>query len=77
MQGDRSHFYDQLLDRGLPIRRVVAISYVLAGSFALLGCAPIVLRTRYFILVYVLVVAVVVALVARFKMVRQESPPKG
>jgi len=76
MQGDRSHFYDQLLDRGWPIKRVVTISYVLAAFFALMGCVSITLRTRYILLVYPLVIAGAVALVAKFKMVRLEpSPP--
>jgi UDP-GlcNAc:undecaprenyl-phosphate GlcNAc-1-phosphate transferase len=39
MKGDRSHFYDQLVDRGHSVRRVAVISYVLGGVFAVLGCA--------------------------------------
>ena len=75
MVGDRSHFYDQLVDRGWPIRRVVRVSYALAAFFALMGCAPIVLRLRYIVPLYILVVAGVVALVVKFKMVRVEPPP--
>lgn len=75
MQGDRSHFYDQLLDRGWPVKRVVAVSYLLAALFALMGCASIVLRTRYMLLVYLVVLAGILWLVVRFKMVRLESPP--
>ena len=74
MVGDRSHFYDQLVDRGWPIRRVVRVSYALAAFFALMGCAPIVLRLRYVVPLYMLVVAGVVALVVKFKMVRVEPP---
>lgn len=77
MQGDRSHFYDQLLDRGWPVRRVVTVSYALAGVFAILGCLSMVLRTRYIILLYVLVAAGVAFLVTKFKMVRLESPQDG
>jgi hypothetical protein len=85
MQGDRSHFYDQLIDRGLPVRRVVRISYTLAGSFALMGCISILLRTRYIIIVYALVLLAVAAAVKKFKMVRLEperpeqtgTPPAG
>ena len=76
VQGDRSHYYDQLLDRGVPVRRVVTISYALAGFFALLGCASIVLRTRYIVVVYVLVAVAVLAAVKKFNMVRLETPPK-
>ncbi len=70
MQGDRSHFYDQLLDRGWPVKRVVTVSYVLAAVFAVMGCLSISLRTRYMILLYSLALACVVALVAKFRMVR-------
>ncbi len=74
MQGDRSHFYDQLVDRGLPVRKVVRISYALAAAFALFGCASIVLRTRYVLLVYFLVGASLAIVVKRFKMVRADVP---
>ena len=77
MQGDRSHFYDQLLDRGWPLRRVVTISYVLAGFFAVMGCISIALRTRYILLLYPLVIAGAIGLVAKFKMVRLESPQRS
>jgi hypothetical protein len=75
MQGDRSHFYDQLLDRGWPVRRVVAVSYAFAAFFALVGCVSITLRTRYMIPLYLLVVAGVLWLITKFKMVRLDIPP--
>ncbi|MBI4580906.1 MAG: hypothetical protein HY718_14455 [Planctomycetes bacterium] len=52
MEGDRSHFYDQLVDRGLGVKRVVAISYLLTTAFVLVGISVIFLRIRYAILVY-------------------------
>jgi UDP-GlcNAc:undecaprenyl-phosphate GlcNAc-1-phosphate transferase len=73
MQGDRSHFYDQLVDRGMPVGRVVAISYALAVFFAIMGCAAIVFRTRYLLLLYAVVALAVVLAVGQFKMVRLES----
>ncbi len=73
MQGDRSHFYDQLLDRGLSVKRVVAISYGLAGFFALAGCASIFLRTRYVVLIYSLIVVGFAMLVKKLKLVRVEE----
>lgn len=79
MQGDRSHFYDQLVDRGWPVTRVVRVSYALAAFFALMGCAPIVLRLRYVVPLYILVIAGAIALVIKFKMVRvepQSSEPR-
>ena len=44
MEGDRSHFYDQLRDRGLSVRWVVAISYALTLAFVLVGISVIFLR---------------------------------
>jgi UDP-GlcNAc:undecaprenyl-phosphate GlcNAc-1-phosphate transferase len=52
MQGDRSHFYDQFIDRGLGVRRVVMISYLLTTAFVLVGISVIFLRIRHAVLVY-------------------------
>ncbi len=41
--GDRSHFYDQLRDRGLTVRETIAVCYGLGGLFAALGLACAVL----------------------------------
>ncbi len=72
MQGDRSHFYDQLHDRGWSVRQVVAISYALTLAFVLVGTSVIFLRTRYAILVYGVAVALVVAAIWKFDMVSIE-----
>jgi UDP-GlcNAc:undecaprenyl-phosphate GlcNAc-1-phosphate transferase len=77
MIGDRSHFYDQLIDRGLPVKKVVAISYLLAAFFALVGCAPIFLRTRYVIPLYFLVVLIVLLVIMKFDMLRADQPRDG
>jgi UDP-GlcNAc:undecaprenyl-phosphate GlcNAc-1-phosphate transferase len=70
MIGDRSHFYDQLVDRGYTVRQVVMISYALAFAFATVGCVTAVfVRTRYALLIYAGVVAVVLYAVHRFHMV--------
>ncbi|RMF70815.1 MAG: undecaprenyl/decaprenyl-phosphate alpha-N-acetylglucosaminyl 1-phosphate transferase [Planctomycetota bacterium] len=73
-QGDRSHFYDQLVDRGYSVRRVVAISYVLSAIYALLGLAPIWLRTRYVVAVYAVVVVLTILLIIKADMVRVDDP---
>ncbi|HOW74184.1 MAG TPA: MraY family glycosyltransferase [Phycisphaerae bacterium] len=73
MIGDRSHFYDQLRDRGLSVRQVVAISYLLTLAFVLIGISVIFLRTRYAILVYGLTCLGVVAAVWKFDMVGIEN----
>lgn len=68
MEGDRSHFYDQLIDRGLSVRHVVAISYLLTTAFVLLGILVMFLRVRHAVLVYAAAAAVFVLLVSRFDM---------
>ncbi len=55
---DRGHIYDQMIDRGIPLKRTVAISYVLASVYAVIGLAMSQIRTRYAAVVYVLVFAV-------------------
>jgi len=58
--GDRSHLYDQLVDRGMSVREVVALFYILAFLTGALGVLlAIFLRLRYAMLIYaVLLVAV-------------------
>jgi UDP-GlcNAc:undecaprenyl-phosphate GlcNAc-1-phosphate transferase len=68
MEGDRSHFYDQLVDRGLSVKRVVSISYLLTLAFVVAGTSVVFLSTRYAILIcFGAVVAVLVA-ISRFNM---------
>lgn len=78
MIGDRSHFYDQLRDRGLSVKRVVTISYLLTLAFAVVGASVIYLRTRYAILVYGLALVAALVAVWRFNMVSIEpNRPAG
>ena len=53
---DRGHIYDQLMDRGNPLKKAVGICYGLAGMYAFVGLAMSQIRTRYALVVYVLVV---------------------
>jgi len=55
---DRGHIYDQMVDRGLSLRRTVAVCYGLAGLYALVGLLMSQIRTRYAFIVYVLVFTV-------------------
>ena len=58
MVSDRGHIYDQLIDRGIPLKKTVAISYALAGMYALIGITMSQIRTRYALGVYVIVMIV-------------------
>ena len=55
---DRGHIYDQMIDRGIPLKRTVAICYGLAGMYALTGLAMSQIRTRYALIVYIVVFVV-------------------
>ena len=52
---DRGHIYDQMIDRGISLKRTVAICYVLAGVYAVIGLVMSQIRTRYAAIVYVFV----------------------
>ena len=55
---DRGHIYDQMIDRGIPLKKTVAICYVLASIYAVIGLVMSQIRTRYAAAVYVFVFAV-------------------
>jgi len=55
---DRGHIYDQMIDRGIPLKKTVAICYLLAGIYAVIGLLMSQIRTRYAAVVYVIVFAV-------------------
>jgi hypothetical protein len=47
-----------MIDRGIPLKKTVAICYVLAAVYAVIGLVMSQIRTRYAAVVYVLVFAV-------------------
>lgn len=55
---DRGHIYDQMIDRGIPLKKTVAISYALAGLYAAIGLVMSQIRTRYAAVIYVIVFVV-------------------
>ena len=55
---DRGHIYDQMIDRGIPLKKTVAICYGLAGMYAIIGLVMSQIRTRYALVVYIVVLAV-------------------
>ena len=55
---DRGHIYDQMIDRGIPLKKTVAICYMLAGAYALIGLVMSQIRTRYAAVVHLFVFAV-------------------
>ena len=60
--GDRSHLYDQLVDRGMSVRKVVGLFYLLAVLAAVVGVLQaIFLRIRYAIVLDGIIVVVIAA----------------
>jgi len=55
---DRGHIYDQMIDRGIPLKKTVAICYVIASIYAVIGLAMSQIKTRYAAVVYVFVFVV-------------------
>jgi UDP-GlcNAc:undecaprenyl-phosphate/decaprenyl-phosphate GlcNAc-1-phosphate transferase len=55
---DRGHIYDQMIDRGIPLKQTVAICYLLAASYAIIGLIMSQISTRYAAIVYVVVFAI-------------------
>ncbi len=56
--GDRSHLYDQLVDRGKTVKQVVILFYLLAAAAAALGVLmAIYARIRYALIVYTVLFA--------------------
>jgi UDP-GlcNAc:undecaprenyl-phosphate GlcNAc-1-phosphate transferase len=50
---DRGHIYDQMIDRGIPLKKTVLICYLLTAIYAVIGLAMSQIRTRYAVIVYV------------------------
>lgn len=50
--GDRSHFYDQLVQRGMSVPQAVLTSYLVTLIFGVIGLSVIGLRTWYAVAVY-------------------------
>jgi len=56
--GDRSHLYDQLVDRGFAVKQTVAIMYALSAFYGVTGLLIIRVRTRYAVPIYLVVAAI-------------------
>ncbi|MFI4913271.1 MAG: MraY family glycosyltransferase [Sedimentisphaeraceae bacterium JB056] len=55
MQSDRGHIYDQMMDRGMGLRKTVTICYLLTAVYAVIGLLMSQISTRYALVVYILV----------------------
>ncbi len=58
--GDRSHLYDQLVDRGMTVKQVVVLFYVLAVVAAVVGVVmATLLRIRYAAVIYAVLLIII------------------
>jgi UDP-GlcNAc:undecaprenyl-phosphate GlcNAc-1-phosphate transferase len=72
--GDRSHLYDQLVDRGMTVKQVVALFYVLALLAVGVGVGlAIFVRARYAVLIYAALLALIWAAFWKLGMIRPEA----
>lgn len=55
---DRGHIYDQMIDRGIPLKKTVAICYALTGLYALIGLVTSQIKGRYTPIVMVVVLGI-------------------
>jgi len=82
--GDRSHLYDQLIDRGMSVKKVVALFYALSlGAAALAVPVAMWVRFRYAVIIYAVLLVVVWVIFYKAGMIhpaphadKPPSPPK-
>jgi UDP-GlcNAc:undecaprenyl-phosphate GlcNAc-1-phosphate transferase len=70
---DRGHIYDQMIDRGIPLKKTVAICYVIASIYAVIGLVMSQIRTRYAAVVHLFVFAVSAIIVWRKGYLKMEG----
>ncbi len=62
---DRGHMYDQLMDRGWGLTKTVKTFYLLEVAFAIIGIAAAMIRFRYAVVLFLLVLLICVIVVYR------------
>lgn len=80
-EGDRSHFYDQLVQRGLSVRQTVLVCYGLTVVYAALGLLltwvgehGAIIQTRYGVVIYIAVCALTALLAWKAGLTHPEKP---
>ncbi|MCX5653689.1 MAG: MraY family glycosyltransferase [Planctomycetota bacterium] len=78
MMPDRSHLYNQLVDRlGLSVRMTVVVLYVLSALFVVAGLLVLYLKGRYAAILYGVIGAVFVGVAWRLGFLRMTSEEKA
>lgn len=76
-RGDRSHFYDQIRDRGFSIRKTVLICYALGAAFATVGMLSIFLPVKVLGILVVVTPPVGFVLCKRLGLLRVDDSAKA
>lgn len=72
--GDRSHLYDQLVDRGMTVKQVVLLFYVLSVVAAVVGVTlAIYVRARVALVVYVIALIIIWTVFYKMGMISPEK----
>ena len=72
--GDRSHLYDQLVDRGMTVKQVVGLFYLLAVVAAALGVSvAIFVRARHAVVIYAVLLIVVWVVFWKLRMIKPDD----
>jgi UDP-GlcNAc:undecaprenyl-phosphate GlcNAc-1-phosphate transferase len=70
---DRGHIYDQMIDRGIPLKRTVTLCYLFAAVYAVTGLIMSQIRTRYASLMYIIVFVVSALIIWRKGYLKMEG----
>lgn len=76
-EGDRSHFYDQLVQRGLSVRQTVLVCYLLAIVFTATGLMVMEVRTLWALLAYLGVCSLTTILTFATGLTTPEEPRRA
>jgi UDP-GlcNAc:undecaprenyl-phosphate/decaprenyl-phosphate GlcNAc-1-phosphate transferase len=70
---DRGHIYDQMIDRGIPLKRTVGICYLLAGVYAVAGLLNSLIPTPYNLIPLAAIFAISFLVVWRMGFLKMEG----
>ncbi|MCD4825910.1 MAG: undecaprenyl/decaprenyl-phosphate alpha-N-acetylglucosaminyl 1-phosphate transferase [Phycisphaerae bacterium] len=70
--GDRSHLYDQLVDRGMTVKQVVVLFYILATVAAVIGVTLAQIQLRYAAVIYVVLLVMIWVIFYKKGMIKPE-----
>lgn len=70
---DRGHIYDQMIDRGLSLKKTVRLCYFFSGLYAILGIIISQIRTRYAAATFFLVIIISAAAVWKMGFLKMEG----